>query len=135
MPKSSHSVQHCVADLPLRSAQKQPRNCLKTKCWRMMDAVTPSISLTGFICLFGTITLSSLELLVSLYSSLSVWETVPLNGLELFYIGDTSGCLTELVNKPVFIPLVLLASHPLFPALASQLPRTVLLSLFVSFVF
>lgn len=36
--------------------------------------------------------------------------------LELSYIRDTSGCLTGLINKPVFIPLVLLASHPVFPA-------------------
>lgn len=116
VPKSSHSVQHCGADLPLRSALQQPRNCLETKCWRMIDAVTPRISLTVFICVFGTITLSSLELLVSL-CGFSVWETVPLNVLELFHIRDTSGCLTGLVNKPVFIPLVLLASHPVFPAL------------------
>lgn len=44
-------------------------------------------------------------------------QTVPLNVLELFHLRDTSGCLTGLVNKPAFIPLVLLASHPVFPAL------------------
>lgn len=109
VPESSHSVQHRVADLPLRSAWQQPRNCLKTKCWRMMDAVTPSISLTVLLCLFYPVTLSSLELLVSLCSGFTVGITAPLNVFKLLCIQDTSGCLSGLVNKPVFIPLVLLA--------------------------
>lgn len=136
VPESSHSVQHSVEDLPLRSAWQQPRNCLKTKCWRMMDAVTPSISLTVLLCLFCPVTLSSLELLASLYSGFTVGITAPLNVLKLLCTQDTSGCLSRLVNKPVFIPLVLLTScSPSYSRSASQLPRTFFLSFFVSLVF
>lgn len=123
VPESSHSVQHRVADLPLRSAWQQPRNCLKTKCWRMMDAVTPSISLPVLLCLFCPVTLSSLELLVSPCSGFTVGTTAPLNVFKLLCIRDTSGCLSGLVNKPVFIPLVLLACRsPSYSHSASQLP-------------
>lgn len=136
VPESSHSVQHRVADPPLRSAWQQPRNCLKTKCWRMMDAVTPSISLTVLLRLFCPVTLSSLKLLVPLCCGFTVGITAPLNVFKLLCIQDTSGCLSGLVNKPVFIPLVLLACRsPSYSHSASQLPRTFFLSFFVSLVF